>query len=95
MKYITIQQLTKGMHAVELFNGNLYSPVKIEDIKTRQTRSDDSLGLFPRSSEPTAELLLKMLRMELSEIDISLIMTDIKLELRKVNNIFLIILLLV
>ena len=95
MKYITIQQLTKGMHAVELFNGNLYSPVKIEDIKTRQTRSDDSLGLFIRSSEPTAELLLKMLRMELSEIDISLIMTDIKLELRKVNNIFLIILLLV
>jgi hypothetical protein len=95
MKYITIQQLTKGMHAVELFNGNLYSPVKIEDIKTRQTMSDDSLGLFIRSSEPTAELLLKMLRMELSEIDISLIMTDIKLELRKVNNIFLIILLLV
>ena len=83
------------MHAVEVFNGNLYSPVKIEDIKTRQTRSDDSLGLFLRSSEPTAELLLKMLRMELSEIDISLIMTDIKLELRKVNNIFLIILLLV
>ena len=95
MKYITIQQLTKGMHAVELFNGNLYSPVKIEDIKTRQTRPDDSLGLFIGSSEPTAELLLKMLRMELSEIDISLIMTDIKLELRKVNNIFLIILLLV
>jgi hypothetical protein len=83
------------MHAVELFNGNLYSPVKIEDIKTRQTRSDDSLWLFLRSSEPTAELLLKMLRMELSEIDISLIMTDIKLELRKVNYIFLIILLLV
>ena len=95
MKYITIQQLTKGMHAVELFNGNLYSPVKIEDIKSRQTKSDDSLGIFLKSSEPTAELLLKMLRMDVSEIDISLIMTDIKLELRKVNNIFLIVLLLV
>ena len=60
------------MHAVELFNGNLYSPAKIEDIKTRQTRSDDSLGISLRSSEPTAELLLKLLRMELSEIANSL-----------------------
>ena len=95
MKYITLQQLTKGMHAVDLFNGNLYSPVKIEDIKTRQTRSDDFLGISLRSSEPTAELLLKLLRMEMSEIANSLMMTDIKLELRKVNKIVLIILLLV
>jgi hypothetical protein len=94
MKYITLQQLTKGMHAVDLCNGNLYSPVKIEDIQTRQTRSDDSLGISLRSSEPTAELLLKLLRMELSEIAISLMMTYIKLELRKENNIFLIIFLL-
>ena len=35
---------------VDLFNGSLYSPVKIEDIKTRQTRSDDSLGISVRSS---------------------------------------------
>ena len=83
------------MHAVDLFNGNLYSPVKIEDIKTRQTRSDDFLGISLRSSEPTAELLLKLLRMEMSEIANSLMMTDIKLDLRKVNKIFLIILLLV
>jgi hypothetical protein len=83
------------MHAVDLFNGNLYSPVKIEDIKTRQTRSDDFLGISLRSSEPTAELLLKLLRMEMSEIANSLMMTDIKLELRKVNKIVLIILLLV
>ena len=83
------------MHAVDLFNGNLYSPVKIEDIKTRQTRSDDFLGISLRSSEPTAELLLKLLRMEMSEIANSLMMTDIKLELRKVNKIVMIILLLV
>ena len=83
------------MHAVDLFNGNLYRPVKIEDIKTRQTRSDDFLGISLRSSEPTAELLLKLLRMEMSEIANSLMMTDIKLELRKVNKIVLIILLLV
>jgi hypothetical protein len=59
MKYITIQQLTKRMHAVELFNGNLYSPAKIEDIKTGQTRSDDSLGISLRSSEPTAEVVIE------------------------------------
>ena len=47
------------MHAVELFNGNLYSPATIEDIKTRQTRSDDSLGISVRSSEPTAEVLIE------------------------------------
>jgi hypothetical protein len=47
------------MHAVELFNGNLYNPAKIEDIKTRQTRSDDSLGICLRSSEPTAEVLIE------------------------------------
>jgi hypothetical protein len=41
---------------VDLFNGSLYSPVKIEDIKTRQTNSDDSLGISVRSSEPTAEI---------------------------------------
>ena len=34
------------MHDVDLFNGNLYSPAKIEDINTRQTRSDDFLGLL-------------------------------------------------
>ena len=41
---------------VDLFNGSLYSPVKIEDIKTRHTSSDDSLGISVRSSEPTAEI---------------------------------------
>jgi hypothetical protein len=95
MKYITIQQLTKRMHAVELFNGNLYSPVKIEDIKTRQTRSDDSLGISVRSSEPTAEVLIENVENGNVRNCISLMMTDIKLEVRKVNNIFLIILLLV
>ena len=90
--YITT--VNEGDACVDLCNGNLYSPVKIEDIQTRQTRSDDSLGISLRSSEPTAELLLKLLRMELSEIANSLMMTYIKLELRKVNNIFLIIFLL-
>ena len=47
------------MHAVELFNGNLYSPVKLEDIKTRQTRSDDSLRIYLRSSEPMAEVVIE------------------------------------
>ena len=44
---------------VDLFNGSLYSPVKIEDIKTRQKSSDDSLGISVRSSEPTAEIVIE------------------------------------
>lgn len=80
---------------VDLFNGNLYSPAKIEDIKTRQTRSDDSLGISVRSSEPTAEVLIENVENGNVRNCISLMMTDIKLEVRKVNNIFLIILLLV
>ena len=80
---------------VDLFNGSLYSPVKIEDIKTRQTSSDDSLGISLRSSEPTAEVLIENVENGNVRNCISLMMTDIKLEVRKVNNIFLIILLLV
>ena len=80
---------------VDLFNGSLYSPVKLEDIKTRQTSSDDSLGISVRSSEPTAEVLIENVENGNVRNCISLMMTDIKLEVRKVNNIFLIILLLV
>ena len=80
---------------VDLFNGSLYSTVKLEDIKTRQTSSDDSLGISVRSSEPTAEVLIENVENGNVRNCISLMMTDIKLELRKVNNIFLIILLLV
>jgi hypothetical protein len=81
---------------VDLFNGSLYSTVKLEDIKTRQTSSDDSLGISVRSSEPTAEVLIENVENGNVRNCISLMMTDsIKLELRKVNKIFLIILLLV
>ena len=80
---------------VDLFNGSLYSPVKLEDIKTRQTSSGDSLGISVRSSEPTAEVLIENVENGNVRNCISLMMTDIKLEVRKVNNIFLIILLLV
>ena len=48
------------MHAVVIFNGNRYSSAKIEDIKTRQTRSDDSLWISLRSSEPKAEVVIEI-----------------------------------
>ena len=51
MKYIILQQYQ--------FNGNLHNPVKIKAIKTRQTRSDDSLGISVRTCEPAPELVIE------------------------------------
>jgi hypothetical protein len=46
-------------YTVDQFNGNLHNPVKIKAIKTRQTRSDDSLGISVRTSEPAPELVIE------------------------------------
>lgn len=46
-------------YTVDHFNGNLHNPVKIKTIKTRQTRSDDSLGISVRTSEPAPEVVIE------------------------------------